>query len=430
MLAILVWYAVRGFKDAAVSQARHELGTARGFIRREAGARMAPVAARMEAGRRAGHRDPWWWLHHGVRTTRAAWAGTRAAARASRHARRAAARVTTAGRQGAREAAATRRAGLPYQRHGVCPHCGAVVPAGWIGPASCLTCTPVPAPAAEVAEPEPVPASRARRLAVVPDAAPDSTTPAPVAEPAAEAAPAPVERLAAVREVMPAPPGGASHVAITSEGDQPYALYGPGEGAGSLLGMWDGEKFLTTDDLRQASERGEPVPEPGHSGKITSPDGEPFTTAHTRQDGTVVPIGTYDPAAGGFTPAPHTSPDTGADSTTNEKGTAVDTIISAPGVDGDAGSDLASTKGASGGIDGMATNLVQEIDAILGNLQGKHADGRVIAYFTEMQELAAELSTKAEGAGALLEGVHTDIADTHAAAGHENVADTEWYQEA
>ncbi|HEY5015210.1 MAG TPA: hypothetical protein VII59_00340, partial [Streptosporangiaceae bacterium] len=126
----------------------------------------------------------------------------------------------------------------------------------------------------------------------------------------------------------------------------------------------------------------------------------------------------------------HTSPGTGADSITNEKGTAMDTIISAPGVDGDAGSDLASTKGASTGIDGMATNLVQEIDAILGNLQGKRADARVIAYFTEMQELAAELVTKAEGAGGLLEGVHSDIADVHAAAGHENVADQEWYQEA
>lgn len=100
-------------------------------------------------------------------------------------------------------------------------------------------------------------------------------------------------------------------------------------------------------------------------------------------------------------------------------------------VDGDAGTDLASTKGASGALKGLASSLTEQIDGIIGNLLSKNADPNVIAHFEQMQEQAAELSGLADQSGALLGGVHTDIADAHAAAGGEaHVADTPWYSEA
>jgi hypothetical protein len=100
-------------------------------------------------------------------------------------------------------------------------------------------------------------------------------------------------------------------------------------------------------------------------------------------------------------------------------------------VDGDAGTDLASTKGAASALKGLAGSLTAQIDGIIGNLLSKNADPNVIAHFEQMQEQAAELSGLADQSGALLGGVHTDIADAHAAAGgQEHVADTPWYVEA
>lgn len=100
-------------------------------------------------------------------------------------------------------------------------------------------------------------------------------------------------------------------------------------------------------------------------------------------------------------------------------------------VDGDAGSDLASTRQASGALIHLSGNLVSRIEAIIANLSAAHADPLVIAHYEHMLELAEELGGEAGKSDGLLGGVHTDIADAHSAAGGEShVADTHWYAEA
>jgi hypothetical protein len=105
------------------------------------------------------------------------------------------------------------------------------------------------------------------------------------------------------------------------------------------------------------------------------------------------------------------------------------TIATRP--DTDAGTDLASSHQAFTGISGLCETLASMLDSMIGNLNAVKASPNIIQGAAELQDMAAEMSARAQAVEDYLASRQDPVAEAHeAAGGEEHIAEPGWYEEA